>query len=61
MTQKKILINEESFIVNVDEYTKIDHLEFNCLTILEKLGYHERIISLLNDLSQLFLNKNILF
>jgi len=58
---KKIDINSEPFIVNENEYCQKYHDEFNNLNILENLGEHERIISLLNELSFLFSEKSICF
>ena len=47
-----ISINKEEFLVKSDEYNPIIHDEFNNLKILSGLGEHERIISLLSELSQ---------
>jgi hypothetical protein len=54
---KDILINKESFRINNDEYTKLEHPEYNNLNILDQLGFHERIISLLIELSKLYKHK----
>jgi predicted O-methyltransferase YrrM len=51
---KDISINKESFRVNSNEYTKIDHPDYTNLHILDQLGFHERIISLLTELSKLY-------
>ena len=49
---KKININNEEFYVNNDEFNRIIvSNEFNNLNILENLGFQERIISLLKELS----------
>ena len=49
---KNIIINNEEFYVNNDEFnTIIVSDEFNNLNILENLGLQERIISLLKELS----------
>lgn len=51
---KKININNEEFFVNNDEFnTIIVSDEFNKLNILENLGFQERIISLLTELSSI--------
>ena len=61
MKQQTVSINSEPFIVNDNEYNNKYHKEFNNLNIIDKLGEHERIVSLLNDLSSLFVEKNIYF
>lgn len=54
-----ILINKEKFQVNSNEYNKIYHEEYNNLNILDQLGFHERQISLLNEISMLYEKVNI--
>ena len=61
MKQKTVNINFEPFVVADNEYSQKYHDEFNNLNILEHLGEHERIISLLNELSNLFVEKTIYF
>lgn len=53
MTQdyKDISINKKIFRVNSNEYNKVEHHEYNNLKILDKLGFHERHISLLKEIS----------
>jgi tetratricopeptide (TPR) repeat protein len=46
-----ISINKEDFTVKVNEYKKVDHKEFTNLHILDSLGEHEYVISLLHQLS----------
>lgn len=46
-----VSINKEDFIVKLNEYTKIDHNQFTNLHILDSLGEHEYLISLLHQLS----------
>ena len=53
-TAKDIPINKQIFRVRTDEYCKIDHPEYMNLHILDQLGFHERIISLLTTLSTLY-------
>jgi tetratricopeptide (TPR) repeat protein len=53
---KLIQINKEEFKVKDTEYIKVPHEEFNNLIILNSLGEHERIISLLNELVLIFDN-----
>ena len=51
---KYLNINSEIFMVNEDEYN-INYIEEFCnLNILKNLGEHERIVSLLNQMSYLF-------
>jgi predicted O-methyltransferase YrrM len=57
MNSKEISINKEKFKVNPEEYKKIVHNEYNNLNILDQLGFHERQISLLKELSKLYENK----
>lgn len=61
MIQRTVDINFEPFVVYEKEYSQKYHQEFNNLNILEHLGEHERIISLLNELSYLFVQKTIYF
>lgn len=50
---KYLNINSEPFVVNEDEYN-INYIEEFCnLNILKNLGEHERIISLINEMSYL--------
>jgi hypothetical protein len=48
-----IELNKKSYQVNSNEFNKIIHNEYNNLIIREKLGFYERIASLLKDLSPL--------
>lgn len=52
-----ISINKQVFRVNKNEYTKIENNEYCNLHILDKLGFHERQISLLKELSKLYSKK----
>jgi tetratricopeptide (TPR) repeat protein len=54
---KDIPINKQTFRVRTDEYRKVDHPEYTNLHILDQLGFHERIISLLTSLSTLYYQK----
>jgi len=56
---KKVTINNQSFRVNNDEYNKIDNKEYSNLNILDQLGFHERLISLLRELSNLYTNSTL--
>ena len=48
---------EEKYWVRGHEYEKIVHEEFCNLNILDRLGEHERIISLLSELSDCYMKK----
>ena len=48
-----IELNKELYQVNSNEFNRIIHNEYNNLIIREKLGFYERIASLLKDLSPL--------
>jgi tetratricopeptide (TPR) repeat protein len=54
---KDISINNEMFRVNEDEYNKINHAEYSNLRILDSLGFHERLISLLTEISSIYPQK----
>jgi len=51
---KDIPINKQLYRVRTDEYCTIHHPEYTNLHILDQLGFHERIISLLTTLSSLY-------
>ena len=48
-----IELNKKIYQVNSNEFNKIIHNEYNNLIIREKLGFYERIASLIKDLSAL--------
>jgi glycosyltransferase involved in cell wall biosynthesis/tetratricopeptide (TPR) repeat protein/predicted O-methyltransferase YrrM len=55
---KEIVLNKTSrFRVNEDEYVKIEHPQYQNLNILNLFGFHERLISLIEELSYLFTEK----
>lgn len=54
---KDIPINKQTFRVCTDEYCKVDHPEYINLHILDQLGFHERVISLLTTLASLYPQK----
>ena len=57
LLNKDISINNEIFRVNENEYTKIHHAEYSNLRILESLGFHERLVSLLTEISSIYPQK----
>ena len=61
MLKKNITVNSEPFNVNENEYLQKYNEEFNNLNILENLGVHERLISLLNEVSSLIKDPSICF
>jgi hypothetical protein len=58
---KQLIINSEPFVVNDNEYEKEYIEEFCNLNIYKNLGYHERIVSLINELSTLFTSFKTVF
>jgi len=55
---KEIVLNKTSrFRVKTDEYTRVEHPQYQHLNILDLFGFHERLISLIEDLSYLFTEK----
>jgi hypothetical protein len=46
-----ILLNKQGYKIKSNEFNKIVHNDYNNLIIREKLGYFERVVSLLTDLS----------
>jgi hypothetical protein len=54
---KDIKINKELFRLNLNEYTKVYHEEYTNLNILDQLGFHERQISLLKEISKIYKEK----
>lgn len=57
----KININKREYHVEENEFNKITHNEFSNLVIRDKVGLFERIISLINELSNCLNIKNALF
>lgn len=57
----KININKRDYHVEENEFSKITHNEFSNLVIRDKVGLFERIISLINELSNCLNIKNALF
>ena len=53
---KTVEINKQKYVVNQNDYNIVPHQEFNNLKILDSLGIHERLISLLKELSFLGIN-----
>lgn len=46
----QVMVNGKEFSVRYNEFNKIHHNEFNCLNILDGLGWLERLVSVLNEL-----------
>lgn len=56
------IINNEEFITNSDEFVNLSIKGYETLNILSNLGYYERIISLLKELTKIFEYKiNLLY
>lgn len=47
---KKVLIDKNEFTVNDEEFVSLHNQEYNNLKILDKVGYYERIVSLISEL-----------
>ena len=47
-----VLIDKKVFIVNDNEFVVLSHKEYNHLNILDKIGYYERIIGLITELTK---------
>ena len=55
---KEITLNKtHRFRVQRNEYTKIEHSQYQNLNILDLFGFHERLVSLIEELSYLFPEK----
>lgn len=50
MQTKEVTIEKKKYIVNQDEFCKIEHKEYNNLKILDGLGELERIVSLICEI-----------
>lgn len=48
----KVIIDKMDFIVNDGEFINLPHKEYTNLKILDKVGYYERIISLITELTK---------
>lgn len=58
MTTKDITLNKSfRFRVKHDEYVKIEHPSYQNLSILDLFGFHERLVSLIEEISYVFPNK----
>jgi predicted O-methyltransferase YrrM/tetratricopeptide (TPR) repeat protein len=57
----QIEINKTFYQVSDGEFEKIPHSEYNNLVILKKVGFYERIISLLTTISKSFEISNCIF
>uniref|UniRef100_A0A6C0I7Z9 Methyltransferase FkbM domain-containing protein n=1 Tax=viral metagenome TaxID=1070528 RepID=A0A6C0I7Z9_9ZZZZ len=54
MFGKVVTLDKKEYIVSFDEYKQIPHNEYNNLNIIDKLGKHERLVSLINEISNIF-------
>ena len=50
--QVEVKIDKKEFTVNDDEFDILPHQEYNNLKILDKVGYYERIIGLISELTK---------
>jgi len=62
MFGKVLQIDKKDYIVSLDEYNDLPHEEYNNLKIIDNLGNHERLVGLINEISNIFdNNKSVLF
>ena len=54
MFGKVVTLNKKDYVVSLEEYKEIPHYEYNNLKIIDKLGEHERLVSLINEISNIF-------
>ena len=54
MFGKIVTLNKKEYVVSLNEYNEVPHKEYNNLKIIEKFGEHERLISLINEISNIF-------
>lgn len=54
MFSKLVTLDKKEYMVSLDEYKQLPHSEYNNLNIIDKLGKHERLVSLMNELSCIF-------
>ena len=54
MFGKIVTLNKKDYVVSLDEYNEIPHKEYNNLKIIGNLGSHERIVSLINEISDIY-------
>lgn len=54
MFGKVVTLNKNDYVVSFNEYNQIPHLQYNNLKIIENFGNHERIVSLINEISNIF-------
>ena len=50
----EVVLNKEKFVVEIDEYTQLGHHTYNNLKIVDKLGEHERLISFLTEITNIY-------
>jgi predicted O-methyltransferase YrrM len=65
MQTKEVTIENKKYIVNEDEFCRVEHKEYNNLRILDKVGELERVFSLIceircvhEDIKNLFIEKS---
>ena len=50
---KTVIFENKEYIVNEDEFCKLEHKEYNNLRILDNVGELERIISLICEIKNI--------
>ena len=56
MFGKVVTLNKNDYVVSFNEYDIVPHEKFNNLRILKNFGTHELLVSLINELSNIFKN-----
>jgi hypothetical protein len=52
----EVIIDKKRYLVNDNEYKKINHSEYNNLKLYNDIEIHERLIGLIKKCKQVFLN-----
>lgn len=58
MFGKIVSLNKLDYVVSLNEYNVITHNEYNNLKIIDKLGIHERLISLMSEIGNVLSYNN---
>lgn len=56
MFGKIVTLNKKDYVVSLDEYNEIKSEEYSNLKIIDEVGIHERIVSLINELSNILVS-----
>lgn len=56
MFGKIVTLNKKDYVVSLDEYNEIKSKEYTNLKIIDEVGFHERIVSLINELNNILVS-----